>query len=476
METNKDLSLSPDEMRNLGYNVIDILVDHFEGLKNKPAAQRKDRRILEKQLCESIPLTGKDPREVLDFLVSNVFTSIMNVGHPRFFAFIPSPNNFVSVMADTLISGFNVFAGTWLEGSSAAQLESVTIDWLCNECRLPESSGGLFVSGGSMANLTALLTARKVKIKDKIAKAVIYLSDQTHVSVEKGLQILGFKKQQVNKIPCDNQFRLDIFILLQAVQKDINNKKIPFCIVANAGTTNTGAIDHLPEIHKICRDFGMWFHVDGAFGAAAVLSKRGRDLLKGIEYADSLSIDPHKWLFQPYEIGCLLVRDKSWLKKTFQILPEYLADAEVKRDEINFCDHGIQLTRNFRALKLWMSLKVFGKKSFEAAINRGFSLAETAEEKIRQLSDWKIETPAQLGILNFRFFPKGIYKSRANELNKAIIESVVENGSIMLSSTMIKGKLVLRMCTINPRTTEKDIEETIILLDHIAQNINLNYT
>jgi len=472
----RNLDLTPDEMRNLGYNVIDILVEHFAGLRNKPAAQKKDRKILEKHLCESIPLKGKDPQDILDFLVANVFTSIMNVGHPRFFAFIPSPNNFVSVMADALISGFNVFAGTWLEGSSAAQLESVTIDWLCRECRLPESSGGLFVSGGSIANLTALITARKVKLNDKIENAVVYLSDQTHISVEKGLQILGFKKHQMNKIPCDNRFRLEIYSLLQAVQKDIKNKKIPFCVVANAGTTNTGAVDPLLEIHKICVDFGMWHHIDGAYGAAAVLSKRGHELLKGIEYADSLSLDPHKWLFQPYEIGCILVREKSWLKETFQILPEYLADAEVKRDEINFCDHGIQLTRNFRALKLWMSLKVYGKKSFEAAINRGFKLAETAEKRIRQLSDWKIETPAQLGILTFRFLPEDINALQANELNKAIIASVVENGSIMISSTMIKGNLVLRMCTINPRTTENDIKETVELLDRIAQNISLNYS
>jgi len=354
-------------MRALGYRVIDMLVEHFETLPEKPVTRKADRASLEGRLRETLPEQGTDPLAVLDQVERDVFENIMHLDHPRFFAFVPSPSNFVGVMAEALAAGFNVFAGTWLEASGPAQIELVTVDWLRSACGLPVSAGGLFVSGGSMANITALAVARHRVLDDQIPGAVVYCSDQTHSSIERGLWVLGFGRHQLRKVPSDDRFRLDLSALRSAVEADRAAGRVPFCVVANAGTTNTGAVDPLPELADYCDREGLWLHVDGAYGAAAVLCKRGHATLEGLGRADSLSLDPHKWLFQPYEIGCVLVRDERWLRETFHILPEYLIDIEGQAGEVNFCDRGIQLTRGFRALKLWMSFKVFGQAGFEAA-------------------------------------------------------------------------------------------------------------
>jgi len=452
-------------MRTLGYRVIDIVVEHFATLPEKRVTRKTDRATLEALLRDELPEGGTDPLTLLDQVERDVFDNIMHLDHPRFFAFVPSPSNFIGVMADTLVTGFNVFAGTWLEASGPAQIELVTVDWLREACGLPEGAGGLFVSGGSMANITALAVARHVKLGDRAEGAVVYCSDQTHSSVERGLRVLGYGDEQLRKVPSDSEFRLDLSALRRAVEADHSAGRIPFCVVANAGTTNTGAVDPLSQVADYCRGEGLWLHVDGANGAAAVLCERGRATLKGLGRADSLSLDPHKWLFQPYEIGCILVRDEGWLHETFHILPEYLTDIESQAGEINFCDRGIQLTRGFRALKLWMSLKVFGRAGFEEAINRGFELAEVAEAALREAPGWDVVTPAQMGILTFRCTPEGVTGQALNCLNGSLVNAMIADGFAMLSSTVLRGQTVLRMCTINPRATEADVRETIRRLD-----------
>jgi aromatic-L-amino-acid decarboxylase len=465
------LNLSREDMRALGYQVIDVLVEHFEGLPGKPVTRKADRPTLKARLREALPEHGSNALEVLDQLQRDVFSNIMHLDHPRFFAFVPSPSNFVSVMADALASGFNVFAGTWLEASGPTQIELVTIDWLRQACGLPDSAGGLFVSGGSMANMTALAVARHVKLGNRAEDAVVYCSDQTHSSVERGLRVLGFQDNQMREIESDDRFRLDISALERAIEADRAAGRVPFCVVANAGTTSTGAIDPLLALADYCHQEELWLHVDGAYGAAAVFCERGQALLDGLARVDSLSLDPHKWLFQPYEIGCVLVREERWLKEAFHILPEYLEDIEGKEGEVNFCDRGIQLTRGFRALKLWMSLQVFGRSGFREALNRGFELAEIAEAAVRELSNWEVVTPAQMGIVTFRCIPEGLSPEKLNCLNRELVDEMIADGFAMISSTVLRGQTVLRMCTINPRTTEADVRETIKRLDDMSKRL-----
>jgi glutamate/tyrosine decarboxylase-like PLP-dependent enzyme len=462
------LQLSAEEMRALGYHVVDIIIEHFESLRGKPVAHKVDKTRLKKRLLCPLPRKGTSVDIILQQLQRHVFNNIMHLDHPRFFAFIPGPSNFVSVMADALAAGFNVFGGTWLEASGPTEVELTTIDWIRKLCGLPNTAGGLFVSGGSIANLTALAVARHVELKNQIRGAVVYGSDQVHSSIERGLRLLGFHHTQFRKLPSDDGFRLSLPILRREVADDQAAGKNPFCVVANAGTTNTGAVDPLLALSKFCRKQGLWLHVDGAYGAASMLCEKGKSLLRGMENADSLVLDPHKWLFQPYEIGCVLVRDSRQLRETFRILPEYLKDVDRSEEEVNFCDYGIQLTRSFRALKLWMSLKIFGLDAFRKAVSRGIELAELAEQTLRRLHRWEIVTPAQIGIVTFRYVSDTHSPSELDSINQQIVNEMIEDGFAMVSSTVLRGRTVLRMCTINPRTTPEDIRQTILRLNRLC--------
>jgi aromatic-L-amino-acid decarboxylase len=324
-----------------------------------------------------------------------------------------------------------------------------------------------------MANLTALAIARETKLKNRIPDAVVYCSDQTHSSIDRGLRVLGFKPAQIHKIPSDKDFRLVMSRLRRAVISDRAIGKHPFCVVANAGTTNTGAVDPLAELADFCSEEGLWLHADGAHGAAAMLCDEKRSLLKGLERVDSLILDPHKWLFQPHEMGCVLVRDGWRLKQTFHMVREYTRDVERSDNEVNLQDCGIQMTRGFRALKLWMSLKVFGLEAFREGIAQGITLAELAETALRDLPCWEIFTPAQLGILTFRYVVADRSAAEIDALNLMLVEEMIEDGFAMVSSTVLKGRTVLRMCINNPRTTEADIRETIRRLDSYANSLSL---
>ncbi len=451
-------------MRALGYLVIDTLVEHFAGLGSKPPFAKRSRPALESVLREPPPEEPGDPAALVRFVNDTVLQSMSHVDHPRFFAFVPSPGNFVGTMADALASGFNCFVGTWFAGSGPAEIELVTVDWLRQLCGFPDAAGGLFVSGGSMANLTALAAARHERLGYDTADAVVYFSDQTHSSVERALRVLGFSPAQVTKIPAGPDFRLPVDALEREIAADRGAGRFPFCIVANAGTTNTGAVDPLPELAEICRRERLWLHADGAYGAAAVLSEDGRRALAGLDQVDSLSLDPHKWLFQPFECGCVLVRDAAWLKATFRMTPEYLRDVHRFEEEVNFCDRGVQLTRAFRALKLWLSLKTFGLRAFRAAVDRGFRLAEAAERRLCQSGLWDIVTPAQLAIVSFRW--RG-----SDSITQQLVAALAADGYALLTSTVLEGRPALRFCTINPRTTEPEIDETIARLEASARSL-----
>lgn len=458
---NKDkLELSPDEMRALGYRVVDMIADHFANLSESRVGTKGDPAVLRPLMRKPPPAHPVSPDEIFATLNRDVFKNMMNVGHPRHFAFVPVPINFVSVMADALASGFNIFSGSWLAGSGSVATELAVIDWLRQWCGFPDTAGGLFVSGGSMANLTAIVAARHAKLNDRIEGAVVYYSDQTHSSVDRAWRIAGFLPEQIRKIPSDAQFRLPLDELARQIAADRATGLRPFAIVANAGTTSSGAIDPLHAIADLCAANQMWMHVDGAYGAAAALCDRGRALLQGIERADSLSLDPHKWLFQSMECGCVILRDAEILKATYRITPAYLAEVHRNVTEVNPHDYGMQLTRSFRALKLWMSIQYFGLDAFRAAMERGFELAEFAEKKLRSMPAWEIVTPAQMGIVTFHH-PAADYKS--------LHETLLRGGFALASSTMLNGRTVLRFCTINPRTTEDDITRTLDYIDHLIR-------
>jgi glutamate/tyrosine decarboxylase-like PLP-dependent enzyme len=468
MNPEPDLQLSVEEMRRLGYRMVDILVAHFESLREKKVTRVESRDALRAIFEEPLPEQGSDPAALLDFLEREVFTRVMHLDHPRFFGFIPGPSNFVSVLAEALASGHNVFAGTWLEASAPAAIELQVVDWLRQLVGAPETAGGLFVSGGTMANLTGLAVARRNR--RAVPDAVVYSSDQTHYSIARAMRILGFSNDSLRKLDSDSAFRLPLESLERAIAADRAAGRTPFLVVANAGTTNTGAVDPLREIAGICRRENLWLHVDGAYGASAALTTRGKKALDGIELADSLSLDPHKWLFQPYEAGCVLVRERRHLEETFRAAPEYLKDTarNPEDEEVNFSDLGPQGTRSFRALKLWLSMKTFGLERFRQAIDRGLDLAEWTESYLRRSASWEVASPASLGIVCFRCHREGLSEARLEELHRSLVAALIGDGTAMVSSTELRGKTVLHVCLINPRTTEDDVRKTLARLEELA--------
>ncbi|HEU4463628.1 MAG TPA: pyridoxal-dependent decarboxylase, partial [Gemmatimonadota bacterium] len=444
----------------------------FAGIREEPAAQRGRRSDLEAALREPVPESGSDPDLVIDRVVREILPWTARVDHPRFFAFVPGPGNYVGFLADAMASGFNVFAGTWLGASGPAMVEIVTVDWLRQLCGLPEGAGGLFVSGGSMASLTALAVARETKLGPRLADGVAYASDQTHSAVARALRVLGLAPAQLRLLPVDDEFRLVPADLGRAIAEDRAAGRLPFCVIANAGTTNTGAVDPLPEIADLCAAEGLWLHADAAYGGGALLSDRGRLALAGIERADSLALDPHKWLFQPFEIGCVLVRDGRLLAEVFRTRPDYLRDVhrpEEEEMEVHFSDLGVQLTRGFRALKLWMSLQVFGLAAFREAVERGIANAELAEARIASSGLWRIVSPARLGTLAFGWSPDGVPEEEADSVTHGLAEASLADGFAFLSSTLLRGRPALRLCALNPRTTEADIVGTIERLEKLAR-------
>ncbi len=466
------LELSPEDMKSYGYAVVDAIVAHFVTQNDKLPVVSGSRSEMEKLFLEEAPEEPSDPQQVLDFVLEKVMTKSNIVSHPKSYSFVPGPSNYISAMADSLTAGFNIFSGGWQASPAAAQMEITAMNWLLKMFGFPQKKGGgIFTSGGSMANLTALITARAVKCGDDFGKAIIYLSDQAHSSNIKAIRILGFKKEQVRVIPTDGEFKFSLNKLKNAIAKDKLEGLYPFCLIATAGTTNTGTVDPLSDIAEICKKEDVWFHIDGAYGGFAILSEEGKPLLKGIEKADSLTIDPHKWFYQPYEIGCLLVRRHKWLKGTFTERPEYLRDIEGNTSEINFYDHGIELTRRFRTLKFYMSVKTFGLAEFRKAITYNIKLAEATEAFLRKSPDWEVISPATLAVVNFRYNPIGndLSEKELDELNQYISEEVVNSKEALLVTTILNKQVVLRMCLINPRTTMDDIMETMALCEKFAQ-------
>jgi aromatic-L-amino-acid/L-tryptophan decarboxylase len=465
--TDHRLTLEPEVARRLGHRAVEALTERLLLLPDLPVAEPAGRDEMEARLREPLPEDGCDPEQLLETVLRDVLAPGLRIDHPRFFGFVPGPSNPVGVLADALVAGFGTFAGAWLGSPGAAMVESVVLDWLRDVCRLPQTTEGLFVSGGSAANLTALAVALDERAGSERARATVYVSDEAHSSVDRALGVTGVRRVRV--LPSDRDQRLVPAHVAAAVAADRAAGWLPTCVVATAGTTGTGAVDPLADLRSVCDEHGLWLHVDGAYGAAAMLTPRGRAQLRGLELADSVTLDPHKWLFQPLDAGCLLVRDGAALERTFSISRPFLRDAAPATAEINFGDRGIELTRRFRALKLWMSLKVYGAAAFRAAVDHGLALAEHAERRLANDPGWEVMTPAQLGIVTFRVRRTGASPRELDALNSRLPAAALADGFTYVSSHRVRGATALRLCTINPRATRADVDSTIDRLAALAE-------
>ena len=459
-----------EQIGKLMKEFVNETVEFYNNIEQQPVVRHANSQTLEKLKQQEIPADGNSVENVYRQMLDDVYSNTLLAQHPRSFSCVPSTCTMLSWMGDVMTNAYNPHASCQINAPAADIIEKKLINWMCSLAGYPKESGGLFVSGGSIANLTALTAARDNKLTYEQRKAVIYISDQTHASVSKGLHIIGFCKNQISIIPTDNSFRMDTTALEEAIKKDIALGRKPFAVVASAGTTNTGSVDPLREISSICKKHNMWLHVDGAFGASVLLSKKYKKYLDGIELSDSLSWDAHKWLLQTYGCSVVLVRNRSVLVDSFAAHPEYLKDAETSQEGIEFWDIGPELTRPARSLKLWITLQVMGSKKIGQSIEHGCEMAKLAEDRISALPNWEIVSSAKLGIVNFRFLPKSkTTENDVDKINQEISKEITASGYAQVFTTDLQGKKVLRMCTINPNTTQEDICHTIEMLNNIAK-------
>jgi aromatic-L-amino-acid decarboxylase len=402
------LGLDPETMRRLGYQTVDLLVDRWVGLHEQPVLRRGTPTELARRLNGPPPKGPQSFERILEQLGSDVLPFVSHNDHPAFFAYIPGSGTWPGVLGDLIASACNLEASSWVQAAGPSQLELVVLGWFKQWIGYPEQAAGVLVSGGSAANLTALACAREALLGAMSDQVVAYLSDQAHSSMARAARVLGFRPNQMRVLPVDDGYRMRPQALAAAMAADLRAGRRPLFVAANAGATSTGAVDPLPELAALCRERGVWFHVDAAYGGFAALTERGRRWLAGMELADSVTLDPHKWLYQPFECGCLLVREGQRLHEAFRIQPDYLKDTEAAELEVNFSDLSMQLSRTSRALKLWMSLRYFGLDAFRAAIDRSIDLALFAQAHIEASAQLELLTPAKLGVVCFRRHPEGM--------------------------------------------------------------------
>jgi L-2,4-diaminobutyrate decarboxylase len=420
--------------------------------------------------------TGPRSIESVITEAQDIFTHRIRNDHPRFFGFIPSPALPISFLGNTLSALYNVHAGSWLQSSGTSAIEASLIQFLAARVGFPDdgSAGGSFVSGGSMANLTALMMARDQMLgtQQERMRGVIYTSAQTHLSIAKALRVLGFIDTQIRKMPVDAKFRMDTAHLQRAVEEDRAAGLLPFCIVASCGTTNTGSIDPLHEIANFADKEKMWMHVDGPFGASIVLSASHGHLADGLGRAHSVSWDAHKWLFQTFGCGIILVRNRKQLLESFATDAEYVRDATTAEETPNFWNFGIELTRPARAMRLWFTIRVLGLEEMGRMIDHGIALAERAEQELRRLEAWDVLSSASLGVVVFRYAPGGSDEVERDRMNIEISRRALEGNVAGALTTRLNGKTVMRICAISPELSLDGMSEVIVKMNEIATSIS----
>ena len=467
------VDLSSEEFREIGHRLVDRLADFLGGLPSGPVtpgetpAQVRAAIGADRELPEQPANAASVVEEAVDLVLAH---SLFN-GHPRFFGYITSGATPIGSLADFIASVANCNAGAWKLAPAATEIEAQTIRWIADFAGYPKDCGGLLLSGGNMANLAGLLTARAARAGGDIRKEGVhaagkplrcYCSAETHTWVQKAADISGLGTDSIRWIPTDERQRISLPALYRQVEQDKQSGALPFLVVGTAGTVSTGAVDPLPEMAAFCREEGLWFHVDGAYGGVAANIPGAPNDLQGIALADSVAVDAHKWLYAPLEAGCLLVRNVQHLLHAFSYKPPYY---NFETDGLNYFDLGPQNSRAFRALKVRLAFQQAGRSGYEQAIADDIALAEHAFRLFSDHPDFEAVTQ-NLSICTFRYVPRVLRSSVGleqtetvlNELNRTLLARIESSGRAFLSNAVVNGKYLLRMCIVNFRTTVDDIE------------------
>jgi aromatic-L-amino-acid/L-tryptophan decarboxylase len=463
------LEPSADEIRDWGNSVIELMVEYHGELRDRRVYRHMSSREIRDRLDAALPTKGIQFDELLKVFRETIIPFSRQNAHPRMFGYVQSPGTPLAAFADLLVSTLNANLTVWRSAPAAVEMERLTIDWIRQILGFNAQAGGLFVSGGSMANLAAIAAARQAKdySSDRLR---MYASSETHFSIAKAAALLGIGRQNVRDVAVDERFRIRVDDLVAKIAADLEAGYVPFCVVANAGTVNTGAVDPLAEVREVANRFQLWMHVDGSYGALAVLAKSAREVFAGIEQADSVALDPHKWLYLPVDVGCVVYRAPEIARAAFAHEAEYTRIIGEEADEaFAFWDYGPELSRRFRALKVWMLLKGVGVDSLSEAIESNLACARYFESLVRASEDFEMMAPVELSIFCFRHVPMQLRRESPqaiNAFNERLLIALQRDGSSYLSNATLGGHFALRGCVLNYRTILRDME---ILLDDLRR-------
>lgn len=447
------LELNPHQMRQLIDSATRRIVQHISSLPEQPAAYSGGgQELVEAVREENLPDRGSDLEELLELIFDRLAPQSFNTASPGYLAYIPGGGLFHSAVADLIANALNRYVGVWIAAPGLVQLEANVIHWFCRMIQYPQGAGGLLTSGGSLANLIGIVTARHIRCGEDFRNATLYVSDQAHHSVSKAARIAGIASANMRKIPTDSHFRIRLNEAQSAIQKDRKKGLQPFLIVGSAGTTNTGAIDDIPGLADLAARENIWFHLDAAYGGFFMLTEAGREKLAGIERADSIVLDPHKGLFLPYGTGSLLVRNRNHLQETYSEGASYMPSLGHGQEFVDFCEISPELSRDFRGLRVWLPLKLHGAQAFRNNLDEKLELTEWIYNRIKEIKDVEIVADPELSLFAFRLAPPGLEEAELNDLNRRLLQEVNRPRNVYLTATELGGRFILRVCILSFRT------------------------
>jgi aromatic-L-amino-acid decarboxylase len=460
-QTENPLELTGKELSDLITAALERIVPHIDSLAQQPAAAVEGGAELARSLVEPLPEAGAPLSDVLDLVFEQALPKSFNTAGPGYLAYIPGGGIPHSAVADLIADCVNRYVGVWLAAPGLAQLEANVVRWFCQIMGYGSGSRGFLTSGGSLANFSALVAARRKHLPDDFLNGTIYASDQVHHSVQKAAMLAGFPSENVRIITSDDRFSVDCDALARAIEEDRSAGCAPFLIVGSAGTTNTGAVDDLETLAALAHRYGMWLHVDAAYGGFFMLTARGREAMSGIERADSIVLDPHKGLFLPYGTGSLLVRDGATLKQAHSVFADYMPAMQEEEDLVDFCQISPELSRPFRGLAVWLPIKLLGIGPFSRNLDEKLDLTLWATEQLRSVEGVEIVAEPQLSIIAFRLTVPGLDAEGLNRLNHDFLARINQRKRVYLTGTTLSGLFTLRICVLSFRTHLDRMEEAL---------------
>ncbi len=456
------LEPSGEEMRRLVAQAMERIVAYVESLPEQPAGDVEGAVDVARALVEPPPEEGRPFGELLDLVFDRAAPLSFNAAGPGYLGYIPGGGLFATAVADLIADTINRYTGVFAAAPALIQLESNVLAWFAKLMGFPAESRGLLTSGGSMAHLTALTTARRDRLGEDFLQATLYLSDQTHYSVAKAAALAGFPAAHVREVPTDGAFRIRLDALAEAVAADRRRGLHPFLVVGNAGTVNTGAVDPLPELARFAEGEGMWLHLDGAYGAFFRLTERGRSALAGLELADSLVLDPHKGLFLPYGNGALLVRDGQALRRAHAFGGHYLPAGQDDPALVDFYLHGPELSKPYRGLRVWLPFKLYGVGAFRRELDEKIDLARWLAAEIARLDHVAMIVGPELSLFAFRVEPPGADREAGDRASREVLERVNAGQRVLLTGTVLPDeRYAIRVCVLSFRTHRERIETAL---------------